>query len=109
MPASKRPHQRRQHVMGRAGREPHAQTPDLAVAQPPCGGREVVRGAQHRSGFLEEQLAIRGQAHRATGSDEQPHAECALQVLDPFGQGRLRDMQPGRGAREMQIFGERRK
>jgi hypothetical protein len=52
--------------------------------------------------------AVGGEPHRPARSHEQPHAECLFELLNAFGEGRLGDMQPGGGAREMEFVGERR-
>ena len=67
---------------------------------------EIVGGADHLTGFLEQHFAVRGEAHRTARSDEQPHAERAFELLDAFGERRLGDVQPRRGAGEMQFVGE---
>ena len=95
-------------MVRRARRKADAQAPELAVAQTAGGDREILGSAEHLARLLEQQLAVGREAHRPAGSHEQRHAERLFELLNPFGQGRLGDVQPRGGPREMEFVGERR-
>jgi hypothetical protein len=65
----------------------------------------VVEGEQ-LAGPHQQSLALGGERDPAGGADEQPDAELPLQPADVAAERLLRHVQPGRGASEMQLFGD---
>ena len=98
--------QPRQHHVARRGNEADAQLPALGVADAVGQAFGAVRPGQQVLGFTQEMLARQGEPHPARITDQQPCAEFVLQLPDLHRQGRLRDEQLFRRARDAAAFGD---
>src|SRR4051794_31478973 len=65
-----------------------------------------VGGAQHAARLLEQRTARGGQRDAALRAVEEPDAELLLELADLLADRRLGDVEPLRGAAEVQLFGD---
>jgi hypothetical protein len=84
---------------GKAGRH--------LAADRPRGGHRVVDAVQEAARSVEQGLAGERQLDAVRGPPQQVAADVPLQAADLPAQGRLRQVQAGGGATEVQLLGDR--
>ena len=102
-------HQRRQHVMGCARGEPDPQSPGLPGPHAFGGRAQRVERAEQEPHGSQQCLASGRQPYLPPRAGEELDPHAGLELLNPLGERRLRDVQARRRPGEMTLLGEGRK
>lgn len=81
---------------------------DLAPGSSPRSLLHVLELTQAGFRFLDEDVPRLGKGQPASITAKKLHPELSLELLDVLRQGRLGNMQPGRGSSDMQILCDRK-
>ena len=94
----------RQERVGHRAREADREPAELARRRGPRVLLRGARGREDRVGSVEQHLARRQQLDAARRAPQQGRPDVGLEAADELGQRRLRHVQPGRGAAEVQLL-----